>query len=160
MFSGFWALHLVAQCGATPASVAAAPSCSATPFQRQLDVRHSWQFKGDRCDRAFRGGCSAILLLHPKKPRILRKSAATRVARQGVPAHVCNYGSSGCPLLIRNSWSPDSERSAMQESALVGGYWHLHLQLRVAMHASHRAVHRTGGSLCSARFSTVLFLVL
>ena len=44
---------LVAQCSATPASVAAATPCSATPFQRQLDVRHSWQFKGNRCDRAF-----------------------------------------------------------------------------------------------------------
>ena len=83
---------LVAQCSATPASVAATPPCSATPFQRQLDVRHSWQFKGDRCDRAVYRGCSAILLLHLKNPRILRKSAATRVARQGVPAHVCNYG--------------------------------------------------------------------
>ena len=30
-------------------------------------------------------------LLHLKNPRILTKSAATRVARQGVPAHVCNY---------------------------------------------------------------------
>ena len=47
---------LVAQCSATPASVAATPRCSATPFQRQLDVRHSWPFKGDRCDRAFWGG--------------------------------------------------------------------------------------------------------
>ena len=37
------------------------------------------------------GGCSAILLLHLENPRILRKSAATRVVRQGVPAHVCNY---------------------------------------------------------------------
>ena len=37
----FWAL--VAQCSTTPASVAATPPCSATPFQRQLDVRHSWQ---------------------------------------------------------------------------------------------------------------------
>ena len=46
-------LCLVAQCSATPASVAATPPCSATPFQRQLDVRHSLQFKGDRCDRAF-----------------------------------------------------------------------------------------------------------
>ena len=46
-------IHLVAQCSATPASVAATPPCSATPFQRQLDVRHSWPFKGDRCDRAF-----------------------------------------------------------------------------------------------------------
>ena len=70
------------QYSATPASVAATPPCSATPFQRQLDVRHSWPFKGDRCDRAFLGlGCSAILLLHLKSPRILRKFAATRVAR-------------------------------------------------------------------------------
>ena len=44
---------LVAQCSATPASVAATPPCSATTFQRQLDMRYSWQFKGDRCDRAF-----------------------------------------------------------------------------------------------------------
>ena len=43
---------LVAQCSATPASVAATPPCSATPFQRQLDV---WPFKGDRRDRAFWG---------------------------------------------------------------------------------------------------------
>ena len=43
----------LAQCSATPASVAATPPCSATPLQRQLDARHSWQFKGDRCDRAF-----------------------------------------------------------------------------------------------------------
>ena len=28
-------------------------------------------------------------------PGILRKSAATRVARQGVPAHVCNYDPEG-----------------------------------------------------------------
>ena len=54
-------------------------------------MRHSWPFKGDRCDRAFLVGCSAILLLHLENPRILRKFAATRVARQGVPAHVCNY---------------------------------------------------------------------
>ena len=74
---------LVARCSATPASVAATPPCSATPFQRQLDVRHSWQFKGDRCDRAFQGGCSAILLLHLKNPRIPRKSAATGSATGG-----------------------------------------------------------------------------
>ena len=53
-------------------------------------MRHSWQFKGDRCDRAFLIG-GAVVLLHLKSPRHLRKSAATRVARQGVPAHVCNY---------------------------------------------------------------------
>ena len=52
----------------TPASVAATPPCSATPFQRQLDVRHSWPSKGDRCDRAFLGGCSALLQLHLKNP--------------------------------------------------------------------------------------------
>ena len=44
---------LVAQCSATPASVAATPPCRATPFQRQLDVRHSWPFKVDRCDWAL-----------------------------------------------------------------------------------------------------------
>ena len=66
---------LVAQCSATPASVAATPPCSATPFQRQPDV--PWQFKGDRCDRAFEGECSAILPLHLKNPRVLRTSAAT-----------------------------------------------------------------------------------
>ena len=48
---------IVAQYSATPASVAATPPCSATPFQRQLDVRPPWQLKGDSCDRAFfRGG--------------------------------------------------------------------------------------------------------
>ena len=72
---------LVAQCSATPASVAATPPCSATPLQRQLGVRHSWQFKGERCDGAFYGGCGAILLLHLKNPRILKNSGATRVAR-------------------------------------------------------------------------------
>ena len=64
-------VSLVAQCSATPASVAATPPCSATPFQRQLDVRHSWQFKGDKCEKGLLGGCSAILVL------ILKKSAAT-----------------------------------------------------------------------------------
>ena len=84
--------NLVAQCSATTASVAATPPCSATLSQRQLEVRHPRQLKGDWCDRAFKGrGCSATPLLHLKKPRILRKSVATRVARQGVPAHVCNY---------------------------------------------------------------------
>ena len=77
---------IVAQCSATPASVAATIPCSATPFQRQLDVRHPWQLKGDRRDRAFLGGCSAILLLHLKNPRIPRKSAATRVARHVLSA--------------------------------------------------------------------------
>ena len=74
-------LILVAQCSATPASVAATPPCSARPFQRQLDVRYHWQLKGDRCDRVFYGGCSATLLPHLQNPRILRKSAATRVVR-------------------------------------------------------------------------------
>ena len=31
---------LVAQCSATPATVAATPQCSATPFQTQISVRH------------------------------------------------------------------------------------------------------------------------
>ena len=76
--------NIVAQCGATPASVAATPPCSATPFQRQLDVRHSWQLKDDRCDRVFQGELSATPLQHLKNPMFLGKSAATRdgVARQ------------------------------------------------------------------------------
>ena len=78
---------VVAQCSATPASVAATPPCSATPFQKQLDVRHPWRLKGNRCDRVFFGGGG----VHLKSPRILRKSVATRVVRHGVPAHVCNY---------------------------------------------------------------------
>ena len=32
--------YLVAQCSATPATVAATPPCSATPFQTQIWVRH------------------------------------------------------------------------------------------------------------------------
>ena len=32
--------NLVAQCSATPATVAATPPCSATPFQTQISVRH------------------------------------------------------------------------------------------------------------------------
>ena len=31
---------IVPQCSATPATVAATPPCSATPFQRQLDMRY------------------------------------------------------------------------------------------------------------------------
>ena len=45
--------YLVAQCSATPASVAATPPCSATPLRSQLDVRDSWHFKGDRLARPF-----------------------------------------------------------------------------------------------------------
>ena len=44
--------NIVAQCSAKPASVAATPPCSATPLQRELDVRHPRQLQGDRCDRA------------------------------------------------------------------------------------------------------------
>ena len=38
-------------------------------FDRQLDLRHLWQLKGDRCNRALKGGCSALLLLNIKKDR-------------------------------------------------------------------------------------------
>ena len=120
---------LVAHCSATPASVAATPPCSATPFQR-----HSWPFKGDRCDRAFQGGCSAIPLLHLKNPRILRKSAATRVARQGVHAHVCNYASmdqNGLPQAKMEPfgpfWSGECQNPVRNKVILikmvVGPFW-------------------------------------
>ena len=39
-FLGRFPGALVAQCSATPATVAATPPCSATPFQTQISVRH------------------------------------------------------------------------------------------------------------------------
>ena len=71
-----------------------------------------------------------MLLLHLKNPRILRKSAATRVARQGVPAHVCNYGARKCWALSsfvswgtrRNKISPEiSGHFPWQLSRTVSG---------------------------------------
>ena len=89
---------IVAQCSATLASVVATPPCSTTPFQRQLDMRHPCQLNSFR-------RYSALPLLHLKNPRILRKSAAsrvaTRVARRGVPAHVCNYARS--PVILHST---------------------------------------------------------
>ena len=49
----------VAQCSATPASVAATHPCSATPFQSQLDVRVAatpLAIKGRQVRRLFKGG--------------------------------------------------------------------------------------------------------
>ena len=74
---------LVAQCSATPATVPATPPCSATPFQTQISVRHLRDTKIFRC-RATPG------LLHLQNALKSRKSAATRVARQGAPAIMCN----------------------------------------------------------------------
>ena len=49
-------LYLVAQCSATPATVAATPPCSATPFQTEISVRHLPEPGGGRCDtKIFRG---------------------------------------------------------------------------------------------------------
>ena len=39
--------HLIAQCSATPATVAATPPCSATPFQAQISVRHLPAHRGE-----------------------------------------------------------------------------------------------------------------
>ena len=83
---------IVAQCSVTPASVAATPPAARHFFRGSLtcDTPGSWRATG--ATGPFRGGgCSVIPLLHRKNLRILRKSAAARVARQGVPAHVCNY---------------------------------------------------------------------
>ena len=41
---------LVAQCSATPATVAATLLCSATPFQAQISVRHLPAQGEGRCD--------------------------------------------------------------------------------------------------------------
>ena len=48
---------LVAQCSATPATVAATPPCSATPFQTQISVRHlPGQGGGQGATPKFLGG--------------------------------------------------------------------------------------------------------
>ena len=71
---------LVAQCSATPATVAATPPCSATLLQTQISVRHL-PAQGGRCDTKIFRGCSATLVLHLQNAIKSRKSAATRVAR-------------------------------------------------------------------------------
>ena len=60
-------LGLVAQCSATPATVAATPPCSATPFQTQISVRHLRECGGKRCDTKILRGCSATPVLHLQK---------------------------------------------------------------------------------------------
>ena len=72
---------LVAQCSATPATVAATPLCSAAPFQTQISVRHLPGQGGARCDTKIFRGCSATPVLHLQNAVKSRKSAATRVAR-------------------------------------------------------------------------------
>ena len=62
-----WITHvggLVAQCSATPATVAATPPCSATPFQTQISVRHLPAQGGGRCDTKIFRECSATPVLH------------------------------------------------------------------------------------------------
>ena len=54
---------LVAQCSATPATVAATLPCSATPFQTQISVRHLPGQGGGARHKIFRG-CSAAPVLH------------------------------------------------------------------------------------------------
>ena len=78
-------LALVAQCSATPATVAATPPWSATPFQTQISVRHL-RGQGGRCDTKIFRGCSATPVLHLQHALKSRKSAATRVVRdRGYP---------------------------------------------------------------------------
>ena len=72
---------LVAQCSATPATVAATPPCSATPFQTQISVRHLPAQGGGGCETKIFRGCSATPVLHLQNAVKSRKSAATRVAR-------------------------------------------------------------------------------
>ena len=70
---------LVAQCSATPATVAATPPCSATSFQTtkfRCDTSREWG--GGRCDTRIFRGCGATPLLHLQNALKSRKSAATR----------------------------------------------------------------------------------
>ena len=53
---------------------------------RSSHLRHPWQLTGNRCDRALTGVYCDTTAIHEEP----RKSAATRVAPQGVPAHVRN----------------------------------------------------------------------
>ena len=60
-------------------------------------MRHPWQLKSDRCDRFFRGAgvwrdsAAAPEQFQDSEEICCDTCSATRVARQGVPAHVCNY---------------------------------------------------------------------
>ena len=77
-------VSLVAQCSATPATVAATPPCSATPFQTpkfRCDTSRHRRGGGGRCDTKIFRGCSATPVLHLQNAIKSRKSAATRVAR-------------------------------------------------------------------------------
>ena len=71
---------IVAQCSATPATVAATPPCSATPFQTQIRCDTSGA-GGGGCDTKIFRGCSATPVLHLQNALKSRKSAATSVAR-------------------------------------------------------------------------------
>ena len=97
----FRIVTIVAQCSATSANVVATPRCSATPSQRQLDMRHPGSWRATGATGSFRAGVVRYRCHTWKAPGIwgnlLRHvwrdtCSATRVARQGVPAHVCNYG--------------------------------------------------------------------
>ena len=73
--------HIVARCSATPASVAATPPLQRDTFSGAARRATLLAVEGRQVRQGLLGGgCSAILLLHLKNPRILRKSAATRAA--------------------------------------------------------------------------------
>ena len=84
-YMGSWQTHLlglVAQCSATPATVAATPPCSATPFQTQISVRHLPGMGGGKgATPKVLGGVVRHRPLHLQNAIKSRKSAATRVAR-------------------------------------------------------------------------------
>ena len=79
----FVRLTLVAQCSATPATVAATPPCSATPLisDPNFGATPPGTGGGGRCDTKIFKGCSATPVLHLQNALKSRKSAATRVAR-------------------------------------------------------------------------------
>ena len=60
-------VFLVAQCSAIPATVAATPPCSATPFQTtkfRCDTSRHTGGGGGGCDTKIFRGCSATPVLH------------------------------------------------------------------------------------------------
>ena len=71
--------NLVAQCSATPATVAATPLCSATPFQTQISVRHPPARGGEGgATPKCLGGCSATPVLHLQNAIIRRPRMSAR----------------------------------------------------------------------------------
>ena len=88
--------RILAQCSATPATVAATPPCSATPFQTQISVRHLPAKGGGGATPKFLGGRMRDTGATPAKRYKIQETrcdtcSATRVRATGGTRQVmCN----------------------------------------------------------------------